>query len=63
MERIHEICINCPKNLEIQVKFPKTKKSGFFEGHNKKYSKILIPHSWLVIGNTITNAIKERNMR
>ena len=30
VERIHGICINCPKNLEIQVKFPKTKESGFY---------------------------------
>ena len=59
MERIHGIYINCRKNLEIQVKCPKMKEIGFFEGNNKKYSKILIPHSWLVIGNTNTNAIKK----
>ena len=45
MERIHGICINCPKNLEIQVKCPKTKESGFYQGKNKKYLKILNPHS------------------
>ena len=43
VERIHGICIKFPKNLEIQVKCPKTKESVFFEGNNKKYSKILIP--------------------
>ena len=30
VERIHGICINCPKNLEIQVKCPKNKESGFY---------------------------------
>ena len=30
VEIIHGICINCPKNMEIQVKCPKTKYSGFF---------------------------------
>ena len=30
VERIHGICINCPKNLEIQEKCPKTKESGFY---------------------------------
>ena len=63
VERIHGICYNCPKNLEIQVKCPKTKESGFFEGKYQKASKILIPHSWLVIGNTNTNAIKESHIR
>ena len=30
VEIIHGICINCPKNLEIQLKCPKTKESGFY---------------------------------
>ena len=30
VERIHDMCINCPKNLEIQIKCPKTKESGFY---------------------------------
>ena len=46
VERIHDICINCPKRFEIQVKCPKPKESGFFEGNNKKDSKILNSHSW-----------------
>ena len=37
VEGIHGICINCPKSLENQVKRPKTKESGFFEGKNKKH--------------------------
>ena len=30
VERIHGICINCPKNIEIQVKCLKAKESGFY---------------------------------
>ena len=30
LERLHGICSNCPKNLEIQVKCLKTKESGFY---------------------------------
>ena len=30
VETIHNICINYPKNLKIQVKFLKTKESGFY---------------------------------
>ena len=30
VEIIHGICINCPKNMEIQVKFLETKESRFY---------------------------------
>ena len=30
VERIHGICINFPKIIEIQVKCPKAKESGFY---------------------------------
>ena len=39
MERIHGICINCPKNLEIQVKCLKTKESGFIKEIIKNIQK------------------------
>ena len=39
VERIHGICINCPKNLEIQIKCPKTKKVGFLKEIIKNLQK------------------------
>ena len=57
VERIHVICIDCPKNMEIQVKCPKKlSKVGFFEEKIQNSLKNSIPHSWLVIGFANPNA-------